>query len=55
VDEEDEEKIVVVTVMMRYDSSAYLRLIIIDVDMHIILVLINENGHVLLDCRERPF
>jgi hypothetical protein len=32
MDEKDEEEVVVVTVVMRYDSSAYLRLTVTDVD-----------------------
>jgi hypothetical protein len=53
MDEKNEKEVIVVTVVMRYDSSAYLRLIATDVDMHITLVLVNENGHVFLDCREK--
>jgi hypothetical protein len=35
VDEKDEEKVVVVAVVMRYDNSVYLRLTATDVDKYV--------------------
>ncbi len=35
MDEKDEEEVVVVTVVMRYDSSVYLRLTATDVDKYV--------------------
>jgi hypothetical protein len=34
VDEKDKEKIVIITIMMRYNSSAYLMLTVTDIDKY---------------------
>jgi hypothetical protein len=35
MDEKDEEEIVVITVIMRYDRLVYLRLIVINIDKYV--------------------